>query len=72
MQKVIMMKKYTQEEREAAIRELEETPIEPGEWEGPHETKVTSFKYSDDIPGRKKKGLLSRLLDKVKAVLHPA
>ncbi|MDD5617391.1 MAG: hypothetical protein PHH85_14470 [Candidatus Methanoperedens sp.] len=37
-----------------------------------HETKVTSFKYSDDIPGRKKKGLLSGLLDKVKAVLHPA
>ncbi len=50
-----MMKKYTQEEREAAIRELEEIPIEPGEWEGPHETNVTSFKYSDDVPGRKKR-----------------
>jgi hypothetical protein len=38
------MKKYTQEDREAAIKELEETPIEAKEWEG-HETKVTSFKY---------------------------
>ncbi len=46
MQKVIIMKKYTQEEREAAIRELEETPIKPDEWEGPHKTKVTSFNLS--------------------------
>lgn len=64
------MKKYTQEDREAAIKEIENTPVEAKEWEG-HETKVTSFKYVDDILGRKKKGLLSGLLESVKAVLHP-
>ncbi len=66
------MKKYTQNERESAIKEIEETPIEAKEWEGPHETKITSFKYVDDISCGKKKGLLSGLLDKVKSVLHPA
>lgn len=71
MQKVIIMKKYTQEEREAAIKEIEETPIEAKEWEV-HETKVTSYRYVDDIPAGKKKGLLSGLLERVKAVLHPA
>ncbi len=38
------MKKYTQGEREKAIKEIEESPIKPEEWEGPHETKVTSFR----------------------------
>ncbi len=63
-----MMKKYTKDERESAIREIEEAPINPSEWEGPHETKVTSFKYVDDIPDRKKKGLLFTLFDRVKSI----
>jgi hypothetical protein len=42
----MIMKKYTQEDREAAIKEIEETPIEAKEW-GNHETKITSFKYVD-------------------------
>lgn len=71
MQKVIIMKKYTQEDREAAIKDIDEAPIEAKEWEV-HETKVTSYRYVDDIPAGKKKGLLSGLLERVKAVLHPA
>lgn len=68
----MIMKKYTKDERESAIGEIEEAPINPSEWEGPHETKVTSFKYVDDVPGRKKKGLLSDIFDRVKSILHPA
>ena len=69
---MITMKKYTQEERDTAIKEIEGAPLAAREWEGPNETKVTSFKYVDDTPRGKKKGLLSGLLEKVKAVLHPA
>ncbi|MDO9096683.1 MAG: hypothetical protein Q7U60_00965 [Candidatus Methanoperedens sp.] len=65
------MKKYTQEDREAAIKEIKETPIDAKEWNN-HETKIKSFRYVDDIPAGKKKGLLSGLLERVKAVLHPA
>jgi hypothetical protein len=72
MQKVIIMKKYTQEERDAIIEEIETLPIKPEEWDGPHETRVVSFKYVDDIPHKRKKGLLSAIFDKIKAVLHPA
>ena len=68
----MIMKKYTQEEREAAIKEIEKGPIVAKEWDGPNETKITSFKYVDDTPRGKKKGLLSGLLGKIKAVLHPA
>ncbi len=66
------MKKYTQEERDAIIDEIEALPIKPEEWEGPHETRVVSFKYVDDTPHKRKKGLLSALFNKIKAVLHPA
>jgi hypothetical protein len=72
MQKITIMKKYTQEERETTIKEIEASPIKVEEWEGPHETKVTSFKYADDVPGEKKKGILFRFFDKIKAILHPA
>ncbi len=65
------MKKYTQDEREMAIIEIEEAPIKPEGWEGPHETKVTSFKYVDDVSDRKK-GLFSGLFGKIKSILHPA
>ena len=41
------MKKYTKEEREKAIKDIEASPIKPDEWEGPHETKVVSYKYSE-------------------------
>ncbi|MFZ2410811.1 MAG: hypothetical protein WAW23_04495 [Candidatus Methanoperedens sp.] len=51
------MKKYTQDEREKAIKEIEEASIKPEEWGGPHETKITSFRYVDDISERKKKML---------------
>lgn len=37
---------YTQEERETAIKEIEEAPIVVKEWEGPNETKVTSLNIS--------------------------
>ena len=66
------MKKYTQEERDLIIKEIESSPAKPEEWEGPHETKVVSFKYIDDTPRKKKPGLLSELFNKIKAVLHPA
>lgn len=56
---MITMKKYTQDEREKAIKEIEEASIKPEEWVGPHETKVTSFRYVDDVSDRKKKGLLA-------------
>ncbi len=63
---MIVMKKYTKEEREKAIKEIETAPINPDEWEA-HETKVTSYKYVDDVPARKKKGLVSG-----RAVSHPS
>ena len=69
---MIIMKKYTHEEREAAIKEIEEAPLVVKEWEGPNETKVTSLKYVDDASGRKKKGLFSGFLERIRAVLHPA
>ena len=69
---MITMKKYTQDEREKAIKEIEDTPIKPEEWGGPHETKVTSFRYVDDVTDRKKKGLFSGLFGKIKSILHPA
>jgi hypothetical protein len=53
------MKKYTKEERDKAIKDIESSPIKPDEWEGPHETKVVSYKYTDDVPARKKKGSMS-------------
>jgi hypothetical protein len=52
------MKKYINEEREKAIKDLEASTIKPDEWEGPHKTKVVSYKYADDVPARKKKGLI--------------
>lgn len=72
MQNMITMKKYTQDEREKAIKEIEATPIKPEEWEGPHETKITSFRYVDDVSDRKKKGLFSGLVGRIKSMLHPA
>ncbi len=69
---MITMKKYTQEERETAIKEIESAPIKSDEWEGPHETKITSFRHVDDMPDRKKKGLLSGIAGKIKSILHPA
>ena len=66
------MKKYTQEERETAIKEIEAASIKLEEWDGPHETKITSFRHVDDMPDRKKKGLLSGIADKIKSILHPA
>jgi hypothetical protein len=57
------MKKYTKDEREKAIKNIEASPIKPDEWEGPHETKVVSYKYADDVPARKKKGLMSGKID---------
>lgn len=54
---VIIMKKYTPEEREAAIKELEAAELKPEEWEGPHETKVKCFRFVDD---------------RIKAALHTA
>ncbi len=69
---MITMKKYTQDEREKAIKEIEEASIKPEEWEGPHETKVTSFRYADDVLDRKKKGLFSGIVGKIKSILHPA
>jgi hypothetical protein len=53
------MKKYTKEEKEKAIKYIEGSLIKPDEWEGPHETKIVSYKYVDDVPARKKKGLMS-------------
>jgi len=41
------MKKYTNEEREKAIKDIEATTIKQDEWEGPHETKIVSYKYSE-------------------------
>ncbi len=69
---MVVMKKYTSEEREKAIKDIETTPIKSEEWDGPHETKITSFRYIDDVPDRKKKGLLSGLVGKIKSILHPA
>lgn len=69
---MIAMKKYTQDEREKAIKEIEEASIKPEEWDGPHETKVTSFRYVDDVSDRKKKGLFSGIVGKIKSILHPA
>ncbi len=69
---MITMKKYTQDEREKAIKEIEDASIKPEEWEGPHETKITSFRYMDDVSDRKKKGLFSGLFSKIKSILHPA
>ncbi len=66
------MKKYTQDEREKAIKEIEEASIKSEEWEGPHETKITSFRYVDDVSDRKKKGLFSGIVCKIKSILHPA
>jgi len=66
-----IMKKYTQEERDLAIKEIEAMPVSPEEWEGPHDTKITSLRYVEDTPKRKI-GLLSGLLDKIRAILHPA
>ncbi len=67
-----MIKRYTQEERDAMIKEIEALPVKPEEWEGPHETRIVSFKYVDDTPRKKKMGLLSSLFNKIKTVLHPA
>ena len=67
-----MMKKYTQEERDLAIKEIEAMPVSPEEWEGPHDTKITSLRYVEDTPGKRKIRLLSGLLDKIRAILHPA
>lgn len=69
---MIVMKKHTPEEREKAIKDIETTQIKSEEWDGPHETKITSFRYVDDVPDRKKKGLLSGLVGKIKSILHPA
>ncbi len=69
---MIIMKKYSPEEREAAIKEIEAAELKPEEWEGPHETKVKSFRFVDDAPDNKKKGILSGLVDRIKAVLHTA
>ncbi len=69
---MITMKKYTQDEREKAIKEIEEASIKPEEWEGPHETKITSFRYVDDVSDRKKKGLFSGIVGKIKSILHLA
>lgn len=69
---MITMKKYTQDEREKAIKEIEGTSVKPEEWEGPHETKVTSFRYVDDVTDRKNKGLFSGIVGKIKSILHPA
>lgn len=44
-----MVKKYTQEEREKAIEEIESSLIKPEEWEGPHKTKVISFRYVEKL-----------------------
>jgi hypothetical protein len=55
------MRKYTQEEREKAIKEIEGASIKPEEWEGPHETKITSFKYVDDVPNREKNIMAKRI-----------
>jgi len=66
------MKKYTQEERDLAIREIEAMPVIPEEWEGPHDTKITSLRYVEDTPGKRRTGLLSELFDKIRAILHPA
>ncbi len=66
------MKRYTQEERDTIIDEIEASPIKPEEWEGPHDTRVVSFKYIEDTPHKRKKGLLAAIFDKIKAVLHPA
>ncbi len=71
MQKVIIMKRYTQEERDAIIEEIEAQPIDPDEWEGPHDTKIVSFKYVDDTPHKGKKGLTA-FFDRIKAIIHPA
>ncbi len=67
-----IMKKYTHEEREMAIKEIEAASIKSDDWTGPHETKITSFRYIDDVPHSKKKGLLSELFGKIKSILHPA
>lgn len=69
---MIIMKKYTKEDREKAIQEIEAAPINPEEWEGPHETKVTSYKYVDDAPGRRKKSLISGSVDRSKTASHTA
>jgi hypothetical protein len=57
------MKKYTNEEREKAIKDIEASLIKPDEWEGPHETKVVSYKYVNDGLARKKKGFMSGKID---------
>jgi len=72
MQNMNIMKKYTHDEREMAIKEIEAMPIKSDEWAGPHETKITSFKYIDDMPHSKKKGFLSELFGKIKSIFHPA
>ncbi len=43
------MKKYTQEERETAIKEIEAASIKLEEWDGSHETKTTSFRHVDVV-----------------------
>jgi hypothetical protein len=58
-----MMKKYTKEEREKAINDIEASLIKPDDWKRSHETKVVSYKYVDDVPARKKKGFMSRKID---------
>ena len=63
MQNIVTMKKYTREEREKAIKDIEASRIKPDEWKGPHETKVVSYKYVDDVPARKKKGFMSGKVD---------
>jgi len=72
MQNMNIMKKYSHEERETAIKEIESAPIKSEDWEGPHETKITSLRYVDDVARRKKKGFLSELFGKIKSILHPA
>ena len=67
-----IMKKYSHEERETAIKEIEYAPIKSEDWEGPHETKITSLRYIDDEARRKKKGFLSELFGKIKSILHSA
>jgi hypothetical protein len=66
------MKKYTPDEREAAIKELEAAELKLEEWEGPHETKVKYFRFVDDAPDKKKKGMLSGLVERIKVALHTA
>lgn len=62
---MISMKKYSKEEREKAIKEIETSPLNPEEWEGPHEAKVVSYKYIEDVTERRKKILLSGKSEKL-------